>query len=214
MFKAYFLFKPGIDDPFRFQSDEASSHIREHFPGVVSYVQTRALPDQDAVSFSGSAELWFLDSVSAIAACQKGIDPLLADGAEIDSVLAGMERVVVRTPEYLSADRIKGVYPFCKKEGMTLAEFQHHWWYKHGPIAALTEEALSYIQIHPILDTDEMMSSNYDGITEISWPDVAAASRAIESRQMREDQGGDAPNFVDMDSIALFLAKEELVIAP
>jgi len=214
VFKAYFLFKPGIDDPFRFQSDEASSHIREQFPDVVSYVQTRALPDQDTVSFSGSAELWFLGAASAIAACQKGIAPLVADGAEIDSVLAGMERVVVRTPEYISADRIKGVYPFCKKGSMTLEEFQHHWWYKHGPIAALTEEALSYIQIHPILDTHEAMSSGYDGITEISWRDTTAAARAIDSRQMREDQGGDAPNFVDMESIALFLAKEEMVIAP
>lgn len=214
MFKAYFLFKPGIDDPFRFQSGEASSHIREQFPDVVSYVQTRALPGQDAVSFSGSAELWFLDAAAAIAACKKGIDPLLADGAEIDSVFAGMERVVVRTPEYNQQDRIKGVYPFRKKAGMSLADFQHHWWHQHGPIAALTEEALSYIQIHPIAELHENMSLNYDGITEISWPDVSAASRAIESRQMREDQGGDAPNFVDMDSIALFLAKEEMVIAP
>jgi hypothetical protein len=31
---------------------------------------------------------------------------------------------------------------------------------------------------------------------------------------MREDQGSDAPNFVDMESISLFMAKEEVIIEP
>ncbi|MBT7876487.1 MAG: hypothetical protein HN738_00245, partial [Gammaproteobacteria bacterium] len=64
------------------------------------------------------------------------------------------------------------------------------------------------------VDSQETVSQAYDGITEISWPDIEAAGRAIGSRQMREDQGSDAPNFVDMDSISLFMAKEEVIIEP
>ena len=125
-----------------------------------------------------------------------------------------MERVVVRTAKYITADRVKGVYPFRKKSGMTLDEFRHHWWHTHGPIAALTEEALSYVQIHRSSYLNETLNCVYDGITEISWLDMDAAGRAIDSRQMREDQGSDAVNFVDLESISLFMAKEEVVIEP
>ena len=213
MYKTCFLINAG-EDPFRFSGRDAEDAIRAVFPDIKGYVQTRALPDQESPAFSGQAELWFDDSSLAIAACVAGIGDLLADGAEVQSCLAGMERVVVRTAEYITADRIKGVYPFRKRPELTLEAFQNHWWHNHGPIAALTEEALSYVQIHTLADSYKAVSPVYDGITEISWLDIEAAGRAIGSRQMREDQGGDAPNFVDMESISLFMAKEEVVIEP
>ena len=70
------------------------------------------------------------------------------------------------------------------------------------------------MQIHPRTNSYETANSVYDGITEISWLDIEAAGRAIGSRQMREDQGSDAANFVDLESISLFMAKEEVVIGP
>lgn len=213
MYKTCFLMSDG-DDPFRFYSRDAEDAIRSLFPDIKGYVQTRALPGQESPAFSGVAELWFDDSSLAIAACVTGIGDLLAEGAEVQSCLAGMERVVMRTAEYFTADRIKGVYPFRRRPDLTLEAFQHHWWHKHGPIAALTEEALSYVQIHTLADSYETVNPVYDGITEISWLDLEAAGRGIGSRQMREDQATDAPNFVDMESIALFMAKEEVVIEP
>lgn len=213
MYKTCFLMNAG-EDPFLFKGRDAEDAIRSVFPNIKGYVQARALPGQESPAFSGLAELWFDDSSLAIAACVTGIGGLLAEETEVQSCLAGMERVVVRTAEYITADRVKGVYPFRKKPDLTLEAFQHHWWHTHGPIAALTEEALSYVQIHTLADSFETLSPVYDGITEISWPDIEAAGRAIGSRQMREDQGGDAPNFVDMESISLFMAKEEVVIEP
>ena len=213
MYKTCFLINAG-EDPFRFKGRDAEDAIRVVFPEIKGYVQTRALPGQESPAFSGSAELWFDDSSIATAACVIGIGGLLAEGVEVQSCLSGMERVVVRTAEYVTADRVKGVYPFRKKPGLTLEAFQHHWWHTHGPIAALTEEALSYVQIHTRADSQETASPAYDGITEISWPDIETAGRAIGSRQMREDQGSDAPNFVDMESISLFMAKEEVIIEP
>jgi hypothetical protein len=213
MYKTCFLMSDG-EDPFRFNGRDAEDAIRSLFPDIKGYVQTRALPGQESPAFSGVAELWFDDSSLAIAACVTGIRDLLAKGAEVQSCLAGMERVVMRTPEYFTADRIKGVYPFRRRPDLTLEAFQYHWWHKHGPIAALTEEALSYVQIHTLADSYETVNPVYDGITEISWLDLEAAGRGIGSRQMREDQATDAPNFVDMESIALFMAKEEVVIEP
>ena len=213
MYKTCFLINAG-EDPFRFKGRDAEDAIRAVFPEIKGYVQARALPGQESPAFSGSAELWFDDSSIATAACVIGIGGLLAEGVEVQSCLSGMERVVVRTAEYITADRVKGVYPFRKKPGLTLEAFQHHWWHTHGPIAALTEEALSYVQIHTRADSQETASPAYDGITEISWPDIETAGRAIGSRQMREDQGSDAPNFVDMESISLFIAKEEVIIEP
>lgn len=139
---------------------------------------------------------------------------MLAESATVLSSLAGMERVVVRTPDYLTGSRMKGVYPFCRKEGMALDAFQAYWWHHHGPIAALTEEALAYVQIHPLLESYDKAPPAYDGITEISWRDAGAAMRGITSRQMVEDQASDAPNFVADGSVALYLAEEETVIAP
>ncbi len=213
MYKTCFLMNAG-EEPFLFKGSEAEAAISAVFPEIKGYVQARALPGQESPAFSGMAELWFDDRSLAIASCVTGIGGLLAAGAEVHSCLAGMERVVVRTAQYISADRIKGVYPFRKRPDLTPAAFGHHWWHTHGPIAALTEEALSYIQIHPLADSFETVKPIYDGITEISWLDIEAAGRAISSRQMREDQGSDAPNFVDMESISLFMAQEEVVIEP
>lgn len=213
MYKTCFLMNAG-EDPFLFKGHDAEALVRAAFPGIKGYVQTRALPDQESPAFSGLAELWFDDSSLAIAACVTGIGELLAERAQVQSCQAGMERVVMRTAEYFTADRIKGVYPFRKRPDLTLEAFQDHWWHIHGPIAALTEEALSYVQIHTLADSFKTVNPVYDGITEISWPDIQAAGRAIGSRQMREDQGSDAPNFVDMESISLFMAKEEVVIEP
>ena len=218
MFKAYFLMSPITDeaaqDPYRYTGEEAAQAVKELFPQIRGYVQTRALPDQDGASFSGTAELWFDRADAALQASGENFAPLLKDDVVVQSSLAGMERVVVRTPDYLSGNRMKGVYPFCRKEGMALQTFQDYWWHHHGPIAALTEEALAYVQIHPLLESYESNPPAYDGITEISWRDAQAAMRGITSRQMVEDQANDAPNFVADGSVALYLAQEETVIAP
>lgn len=213
MFKAYFLMAPG-GDPYRHQGDEAAGKIRELFPDICGYVQTRAMPGQDSASFSGTAELWFPRAGQALEALSQDFSIMLSDDAVIQSCLAGMERVVVRTPEYLSGRRMKGVYPFCRKQGMSIEDFQAYWWHNHGPIAALTEEALAYVQIHPLPESYEQSPPHFDGITEITWREPEAAMRGITSRQMTEDQAGDAPNFVADGSVALYLAYEETVIAP
>ena len=50
-------------------------------------------------------------------------------------------------------------------------------------------------------------------MTEIYWADKNTADAAVVSRQMTEDQAGDAQNFVDLERVMLFFGVEDLVIA-
>ena len=209
MFKVSYLLTGSNPQPFSSNVDAAQ--IRSMFASVHAASMTRALPGRES-DLSGCLELYFTGEADALAAAQRDVAELLTEGTEVSHRVAGQERVVMRSPDFFTRDMIKGVYPFCRKSGMSVEAFQRHWWQVHGPIAALTEDALGYIQIHPFpayySDTDH----HYDGITEIYWPDEETADRALVSRQMVEDQGSDAPNFVDLDSVVLFLAKEEIVI--
>ena len=97
---------------------------------------------------------------------------------------------------------------------MSVGDFQDHWWHTHGPIAALTEDALAYYQTHPMVSTYGSRSPDFDGVTEIYWPDMESAEAAVASRQMMEDQANDAQTFVDLDRLTLFFGVEEIIIAP
>ena len=55
---------------------------------------------------------------------------------------------------------------------------------------------------------------DFDGVTEIYWPDMESSEAAVASRQMTEDQASDAQTFVDLDRLTLFFGLEEIIIAP
>jgi uncharacterized protein (TIGR02118 family) len=188
--------------------------VLQSFPRVKGYVQTTPLADQGELSIAGMLELYFVEPAAALSVRRSDLPGLLAPGIEVATVITGMERVVMRAADFASRETIKGVYPFRRRSDLSVEAFQHHWWHNHGPIAALTEEALAYTQLHVLADCYDQSQPAFDGITEIYWPDRAAAERAVVSRQMREDQASDAPNFVDMDSIVLFFAEEETILAP
>ena len=210
MFKVYFLL---AGEPFQYEGLAAEEAVLEAYPLAVGYVQARSLAEQlpggEAPAYTGAAELWFRDAGDALEAGEKAFT--LSD-ADVQATVVGAERIVMRLPDHHTEKRIKGVYPFRRKPGMPVSDFQRHWWHNHGPIAALTEEALCYVQTHVLAECYDEGSPRYDGITELHFRNRDAAVRATVSRQMREDQGGDAPNFVDMDSIELFLVEEEVVI--
>ncbi len=120
----------------------------------------------------------------------------------------------MRLPEHHDGRCIKGVFPFRRKRELSVEQFQQRWWHGHGPIAARTERALAYVQCHPLIACYAGAAPDYDGVTELHWPDAAAARAAMASRQMREDQATDAEEFVEPGSVRLVLVQEETVIAP
>ena len=223
MFKTSIFLKTGTDtssqDPFSHRGEAAAKECQSLCPGIIGFTQTRALPDQiepGAVpAYAGVAEFCFLEPQQALATNRfvEQLAPLFSGGrGAIGPVITGVGRTVMRLPAHLTSPSIKAVFPFRRKAGLDVESFQRYWWQTHGPIAALTEEALCYLQCHPLPTTYEGQQPAYDGITELYWPDVGAARRSMASQQMREDQASDAANFVDLQSVVLFLAEEEKVI--
>ncbi len=171
--------------------------------GTQRCIATRPLAEQLArlatPKFAGTLEAWF---------------------AARDGALAWAERVnreyapsmALTTEEHSLFDRrgagdgIKGKFLFRRKDGMSPADFRIYWLERHGPIVLRTPEILAYVQSHMIAD-----GAAYDGITEIHWPDFAAALRGMNSREMTVEQAGDAANFAAPGSVELmFVSEREL----
>lgn len=166
--------------------------------------------------YAGVLELWFerADLASASVRLSGPIAACLAPGFRIGPVVTGLVKTVMRTSAFYQQPCVKGVFPFRRKPGMSLDAFQHHWWHTHGPIAAGTPEALNYYQCHPFLSDYEAGAPPYDGVTELYWADMDRARAAMSSSHMTVNQANDAKNFADGESIALFFATEEIIVAP
>lgn len=221
MIKTYlFLAGPAVD-PFVLRGDAAADALARACPAALGYVQSRALAEQlDAVAvppYAGIAELWFQDAADALALAERpaALAPLWRGGEQVvAATVVGHERVVMRLPEHHERRGIKGVFPFRRRTDLSVSEFRRAWWHGHGPIAARTEGALAYVQCHPLDACYRHGAPDYDGVTELCWPDVTAARSAMSSRQMREDQASDSRRFAQPDSVRLLLVEEEVVIAP
>ncbi len=219
MFKtSFFLEGPEGSDPFRLAGEAAAATIAAGFPTLTGYIQSRTLTEQVDPSagspFTGVAELWFGTEAEAFAAEREAgrLEGLLSDGTRPGPTVSGMMRTVMRLPSFYEGGLIKGVFPFRRQERLSVEDFQHYWWLKHGPIAALTEGSGCYSQCHPVPARYAERRPPFDGVTELYWKDVAAARAAMSSRQMVEDQSTDAKNFAEPGSVILFLAREEAVL--
>jgi len=215
---SFFLAGAHGSDPFCSRGQAAAESISEGYNGLAGYTQTRTLGEQVDPSseppFTGVAELWFAREEDALDAelREDSLRPLLASESAIAQVSTGDARTVMRLPRFYEGGLIKGVFPFRRQQRLSVEAFQRYWWLEHGPIAALTEGAVCYTQCHPPAACYSNGQPPFDGITELYWPDVAAARSAMSSRQMIEDQATDAQNFAEPGSVILFLAEEEIVI--
>lgn len=221
MIKTYlFLAGTATQDPFASSAGAAADQLARLCPEALGYVQTRTLAEQlqteSPPAYPGVVELWFEDpdAAMALATAPARLAEMWADGVRVAAAVTGHERIVMRRPEHHRVEHIKGVFPFRRKPGMTVAEFQRTWWRDHGPIAAHTQDAVLYLQCHPLLRSYDGGQLRYDGVTELHWPDVEVARAAMGSRQMRIDQARDAERFVEPGSVVMFLAREEIVCAP
>ncbi|MCY3793579.1 MAG: EthD family reductase [Gammaproteobacteria bacterium] len=217
MIKLYvFLTAATGTDPFRHRGAAALAELHRVAPTAVEYVQTRASDRQlsdEPRPFAGAGEFRFDYAAPAVdaAANVAALANLWADGVSVAGVVVGHERTIMRLPAHAHGQGIKGVFPFDRKPGLSIDYFQNYWWRTHGPIAARTEGALAYFQCHPLRQLYEDGRPGFDGVTELHWPDFAAAEAAMASRQMREDQSQDAQNFAEAGTVQLFLAEEEVV---
>lgn len=219
MFKTYYLVEgnPRVD-PFRV-SGAAAEREAAALSRAAGITLARALaeqPDPRAVPvFAGAAELWHFRAEDALARAERPtVEAWLAEGARVSAVITGLARVALRTAEHHGSRGVKCVFPFRRRADLGVEAFQGRWWHGHGPIAARTEGALFYLQVHPLPETYAADPPAFDGITELHFADLAAARRALASAQLREEQGRDAPHFAAPGSVRMFAAREEIVRAP
>lgn len=195
------------------------SALQKTAPAILGYVESRPLPEQlddTPPPFAALAELYFAQTEPArlAMAAADAIESALQSKQPAVATLLGWERTVMRLPQHQVGHGIKITFPFHRMDGLPVADFQHHWWHKHGPIAAVTVGALCYTQYHPLPQAYDGATPAYDAITELYFEDRAAAVIAMNSDQMLEDQTDDARTFVDMGSVKPVLLQEQVLLAP
>ncbi len=208
------------DDVFTAQGEAAAALLHSICADSVAHVQTRALPTQleEALpAYAGALELYFDCMATALDVyrdCSR-LSPLWnQEHVQLGASVLGLQRVVTRLPAHHLQPSIKGVFPFRRRADLSVADFQAHWWHRHAPIAAQTQDAVYYPQCHPLPACYEGARPQFDGVTELHWPDYDSAVAAMRSEQMQQDQANDARNFVENDSVVLFFGAEEAVVAP
>jgi len=210
MIKIYALFgDKGKTSPFKLDREAAGAAIRQKFTNVRSYRQFQRTPEQlddlELAPYSASAELWLDDNEDPA----ELVRALESAATSVPEVFAVNPALVVRSQEHnilgkhLQDSGFKATFLFNRKPSMALAYFHAYWRNHHGPIAAKTQHAQRYVQSH-ISDPRR----SYDGITELFWADHDTALASMASQQMTVDQSSDARNFVDGESLVVFLAQE------
>jgi hypothetical protein len=222
MIKLYFLVQPDPDTgPHTGQSitlqENSAELIKSLYPSTNAAVFSAAIADAipgRPLNMSGALELWFDDADEANAASEVLPTAIFTQPIKVTGKAVGIERVVMRRPDFYQKSAVKGLYAFRRKSDMSVEDFQFYWWQNHGPVAALTESATCYIQCHELKSAYKNTTPDFDGVTELYWPDVPTALQAIGSRQMIEDQSTDARNFVDLESVDLMIAEQHMIIPP
>ena len=108
------------------------------------------------------------------------------------------ENVVVAGPP-LAKDTpvVKGVFLIKRKPGLSVAEFQDHWRNTHAPLVPKTPGLCRYVQCHVCPESYENDTPAFDGVAELSWPDLATFEQSWVSDELQVEQFEDVRRFVD-----------------
>lgn len=210
MYKLFFFTAETLD-PTQSAIEQRRSVAQQVAPGLCGYSESEPLTQQlgdDNAFCARVVELYWMrssDALNAFEARQRLAEAILE--AADTPALMGLERVVLRTAEHRPERDIKLLFPFRRKAELSLDAFQRYWWQQHGPIAARTEGATGYLQYHRLAETYDHASGPWDAVTELHFPDWTATQAAMASRQMTEDQAGDANHFVEPESVQIVALK-------
>ena len=122
---------------------------------------------------------------------------------------------------------IRFVYPVCRKEGMSLGEFQSYWRNFHGPLVArhsTTMRVRRYVQTHRLDDpfNEEVRERRgfrepYDGVADLWWDnqeELAAAAGDPAYQEANEELLEDEKKFIDFSKSSIWFAYEVPQINP
>lgn len=192
---------------------------------VRRYAQSHRLPEQipdtPLAPCDGVAEVWFDDLKTALSL---GKNPEYLGGAYLDEpnfalpnapFLLTTEQVVVPGSELEKASNgIKAIVLVKRKPSLSVEEFQSYWRENHGPLVPKTPGLRRYVQCHPVPEMYANGEPLYDGVAELTWPDLESFEKGWTSEEMQVEQFTDARNFIDLKKICGLLATEVRIVWP
>jgi len=110
---------------------------------------------------------------------------------------------------------VKFAFMVNRVDGMTFEEFVEHHRNRHAPLFVSIPEARQYVKkytvSHPV-PAEGYPSPAYDGLTEIWFENWADHDAFFASDNYRELVNPDESRFIDMNSVAVMVAEEKVVI--
>jgi len=103
---------------------------------------------------------------------------------------------------------IKLVYCVRRRPGMSIDEFSRYFRDVHGPIGRRIPGLRRLVQSHPVPHPPGIPASDFDGMAELWFDDMAALQAAQRSPAWRASSL-DEVNFIDPTRTALFVTREE-----
>jgi uncharacterized protein (TIGR02118 family) len=96
--------------------------------------------------------------------------------------IVARERVIV--DGQTSPGMVKVIWAFSRKPGLSLDEFQQHWYEVHGlQLGARLPEMRRYVQNHSFPEAYTLRPMTHDGWSEAWWDDLAALERSRASAE-------------------------------
>ena len=106
---------------------------------------------------------------------------------------------------------IKLVYCISKKRGLTDDQFFNYWRNVHGPIGARIPGLRRLVQSHRVRKADDARETDFDGMAELWFDDLAALLAARTSAEWKASTN-DEQNFIDPDRTAYFVSEEHVIV--
>jgi len=188
-------------------------------PGVRRYVQSHTLLSayrNDEPVYDGIAEVWADDTATLRAMTQSpnhaGVqedEARFIDRASM-GVIITEDHVVKDGP--VPPDAVKRVDFLTRKPGLPVEEFQRHWRFVHGPIAAAIPALRRYVQSHTRRSAYEAgRAPAYDGAA-MTWYDSPATFRDASVGAEYARVAADAPSFLSLDRTRSIPTREHVIV--
>jgi len=213
--------KPAVSEAeFHRYWREVHGPIAKRISQLKRYEQSHRIPFAESNSaYDGAAEVW-LENEAAIDALRR--NPEYLNGALADEPnfidmnrvewMATQDHVIKDGPQ--TPQLVKTMFQLKRKPGMSLADFRKYWLDVHGPIVCKLPGLRRYVQCHLIDAAYNYAEPKWDGVAQLWVDDVAALQKMVTAREFTEGSWPDAAKFIDMTSIASFVAQEHQVIWP
>jgi uncharacterized protein (TIGR02118 family) len=123
-----------------------------------------------------------------------------------NSSVTARERVVVEGET--NPDMVKAVFMMSRKPGLTITQFQEHWFDVHGQLVARIPGLRRYVQNHAVAEAYGVMPMTHDGFSELWFDDVRELQRAATTPEWQAVQ--DSARMLFAEPVALVVARERV----